>query len=165
MSSRLILAACGLALSLNLSAAQTCNNNMLASIPDDRFTVNGDGTVTDIETGLVWRQCLEGQSGADCSSGTANSFTWQEALQHAAAQGDDWRLPNIKELASIVELRCYDPAINLNIFPNTPSSAVWSGSPDANYSHTAWGVHFLYGNDYGNNRSYSGHVRLVRGGQ
>jgi hypothetical protein len=107
-----------------------------ASAPDSRFTANGDGTVTDRATGLIWKQCAEGLSGANCLTGSAMTFTWQQALQHAEAAvfagSALWRLPNKKELASLVEQRCYDPAINDRFFPNTPvDDWFWSSSPHA----------------------------------
>jgi len=147
-------------------AAQTCNSKMPESTPASRFTVHGDGTVSDQQTGLMWKQCAEGQSGAGCT-GTAATYTWQAALDLAAASGfagyTDWRLPNIKELSSIVERKCYDPAINLGIFPNTPSGWFWSSSAHAYYSSYALIVYFSYGYDDISNRNNNNSVRLVRG--
>lgn len=152
-----------------LALAQTCKDDIPASAPDSRFSANGDGTVTDKATGLIWKQCAEGLSGADCLTGSATNFTWQQALQHAEAAvfagSSLWRLPNKKELASLVEQRCYLPAINSRFFPNTPSSWFWSSSPNASNPNYAWYVYF--GDGYVNN-SYKGnaiYVRLVRGGQ
>ncbi len=150
---------------LSLSVhAQECNPNMPASTPDDRFNINTDGTVTDTQTGLIWQRCLVSQSGADCS-GSASNFDWQQALQYAVDQGSNWRLPNIKELASIVELRCYNPAINLNIFPNHPNAAVWSDSPNAEFLGSAWYVDFNNGGDSWTGFGIHKHIRLVRDGQ
>lgn len=158
----------------NVHAAQTCKPTSIpASTPDSQLLDNGNGTISDIKTGLMWKKCVEGVFGNGCDTGTPSTFTWQRALEQPAFVNNgsgfagyyDWRLPNFKELTSIVERQCYDPAINLNRFPNTPSSYVWSGSPHAYYSVYAWVVHF--GNGYSVNRSRSGnrHVRLVRGGQ
>ncbi|MGX9727484.1 MAG: Lcl C-terminal domain-containing protein [Candidatus Electronema sp. VV] len=157
-------------------AAQTCKTTTIpASTPDSRLTDNGDGTVTDTKTGLMWKQCVEGLSGSDCASGTAGSFTWQQALQQPGTVNNaggfaghtDWRLPNIKELRSIVEEQCYSPAINQNRFPNTPSSDVWSGSPYAYAlnSVASWYVNFNYGRSRTYSRTIHYAVRLVRGGQ
>ena len=44
------------------------------------YVDNGDGTVTDTRSGLMWKQCLEGQSGADCE-GTAGLFNWDDAMK------------------------------------------------------------------------------------
>ncbi len=154
--------------------AQTCNANMPASTPDSQLTDNGDSTVTDTKTGLIWKKCMEGVTGANCDTGSATTFTWQTALQQPGVVNNnggfagytDWRLPNVKELDSIVEEKCYDPSINLTRFPNTPSSSVWSGSPYADYSDNAWYVDFYYGySDVGYRDDDGSQVRLVRGGQ
>lgn len=155
--------------------AQTCKDNILATAPDSRYRNNGDETVTDLSTGLIWKQCAEGLSGADCLTGNPSTFTWQQALQHAEAQvfagSSLWRLPNKNELASLVERRCFDPAINGRFFPNTPSDGFWSSSPDIEGSFngygpvSAWYVEFLDGRMYQNFKSIPFSVRLVRGGQ
>jgi hypothetical protein len=161
-----------LGMSLGIIAAQaeqTCNDAVVASAPDSRFQDNGNGTVTDLATGLIWKQCAEGLSGTGCATGSAQRFTWQQALQHAEAEdfagSDLWRLPNKNELASLVEQRCYDPAINERYFPNTPSSWFWSSSPDAGFSGHAWSVYFYGGNVVNFNKSITKYVRLVRAGQ
>ena len=154
-------------------SAQTCNtSSVTATTPDSQLTDNGNGTITDTKTGLMWKKCLEGVTGNLCDTGAATTFTWQTALQQPGAVNvsgfathQNWRLPNIKELTSIVEKQCYDPAINLNRFPNTPSSVVWSGSPFAGFPSSAWYVYFNNGGSYLINRSNYFQVRLVRGGQ
>lgn len=148
---------------------QTCNPAIPETAPDSRFTDNGDGTVTDFPTGLMWKQCAEGLSEAGCVTGAPATFIWQAALQHAEeavfAGRSDWRLPNKNELASLVEQRCDAPAINLRAFPNTPSSLFWSSSPDASHPNHAWNVYFGHGYvDYGY-KDFASHVRLVRVGQ
>ena len=90
----------------------------------------------------------------------------QRATDATFAGQTDWRLPNKNELESLVERRCYDPAINARFFPNTPSNWFWSSSPYAGYSDDAWGVNFnngYVGNPY--NKGHALYVRLVRGGQ
>jgi len=141
--------------------AQTCNDQMLASTPTNIFIINTDNTVTDTQTGLIWKHCLEGVTGTQCEQGTATSFTWQQALEYAAKQ-PEWRLPNIRELTSIVELKCSEPAINLSVFPATPSnSIVWSSSPHANNSNNAWFVYFSNGSDQDYNRSSNTYVNTL----
>lgn len=89
----------------------------------DRFTPTADGSqVKDAWTGLVWRRCVEGmewnQSAQTCD-GVPTWFTWKEALEHAwARRHGGWRMPNIKELFSIVSLEHYSPAIDPVAFPN-----------------------------------------------
>jgi hypothetical protein len=98
----------------------------------------------------------------------------------------DWRMPTIKELEGIASLgtSTTDPAIDKNYFPNTPNSAVWSGTPSAFYvrepvldeaqyinSNSAWYVNFNAGESSSDGvsdfyyRYASAQVRLVRGGQ
>lgn len=152
--------------------AQTCKMDTIPSTtPTTRFEINGDGTVTDELTGLMWKQCLEGQSGIDCTQESAQTFIWKVARQQAIdvnknknfAGHDDWRIPNIKELSSIVESECYEPAINLNVFPNMPGKFVWSSTPFANGTNHAWGVDFSSGYaGYSFRDSADKLVRLVR---
>ena len=80
--------------------------------------------------------------------------------------GTGWRLPNIDELSSIVELRCSNPSINLQLFHNISSDWFWSGSPLAEGSSYAWYVSFSHGHAYNYDRN-GGYprVRLVRGEQ
>lgn len=170
-----------LAMLLTLAAvspvlAQDCRTEteVPSTTPASRFQDNYDATVTDQSTGLMWARCPEGLSGTGCADGTAATFTWEAALIRARDSGlagyTDWRLPNIKELSSIVEERCINPAINLAVFPKTPASYFWSASPGAYGGYQAWLVHFSYGDVNTNLRSnsyqnYGCHVRLVRSGQ
>ena len=156
-----------------LAGAQTCQtHSILATTPTNRFTINNDGTVSDTKTGLIWKRCSEGQSGVDCRMGAAATYTWQGALQQAQSVNNNggfagyknWRLPNMKELDSIVEKQCNSPSINLIIFPKSQSDLYWSSSPYAGYSGYAWSIYFGNGGglaDYSYKDNY-GFVRLVR---
>ena len=152
-----------LATSSTLALAQTCNPNIPLTKPDIRYTYNSAGDeVTDTVTGLTWRRCAEGMSwnGATCT-GTATRFNWQGALAHAATQSD-WRVPNIKELKSLVEAACQGMAINESAFPASPGYA-WSASPRAFYEDYVWSVNIYNGNGDWQRKSLDGSVRLVRG--
>ena len=151
-----------------------CNGvNINADTPDARFTSATD-TVTDLATGLVWKRCPEGLSGASCATGTAFTGTWAESLARVAAVNaapatlgagsNDWRLPNRTELASLVERKCVAPAINSGIFPGTPSQSFWSGSPYALIPNLAWFVDFNAGDVGPAPLSGAKNVRLVRAG-
>ena len=158
------------ALSLSLSlSAQTINENIRSDWPDERYQVHGDGTVTDTATGLMWMQCSLGQTYVNdtCSdSNDATEYNWQDALKAADsytfANYSDWRLPNIKELASLAARDRYDPSINSVVFPNTPISSYWSASPHTSYSNYAWQLYFDNGNHNSDLRSNVSYVRLVR---
>ncbi len=136
----------------------------------DRFAVSG-AEVTDKRTGLVWARCSAGQSwdGSTCS-GSASAFTHEQALQYAATQSG-WRLPNKRELFSLTDKGCSNPAIDSVAFPNTPSSWYWTSSPYVGYSGSAWYVDFSFGGawyggiSYSDGRDYSLAVRLVRASQ
>jgi hypothetical protein len=141
---------------------QTCNPSMISSTPTNQFTDNEDGTVTDTATGLMWKRCLEGHTYSDgVCSGTLTTANWEEAL--SLVTNTDWRLPNIKELQSIVEEQCYQPAVNLELFPNTPAAEVWSNSPWADSpTSNVWIIHFNQGDMILGAKSASYNVRLVR---
>jgi len=125
-------------------------------------------------TGLMWKRCSEGQSwsGTTCT-GAAATYIWQGALQQAETLNNgsgfagytNWRVPNLKELNSIVEEQCRTPIINAALFPTTTSNIYWSASPEAGTTDSAWGVKFSNGLDVRLSVSVSSSVRLVRGGQ
>jgi hypothetical protein len=152
--------------------AQACDAAKPATTPLTRFKLNQDGTATDQKTGLMWIRCAMGQTwtGESCSVHFVK-YTWEYAFDAIARfNGDgfagykDWRLPTVDELASIVEHQCYDPAINLQLFPTAPITGYWSSAPDPAYSRGAMLVHFKYGGQYMGNKSQDWAVRLVRGG-
>ncbi|WP_281271674.1 DUF1566 domain-containing protein [Isoalcanivorax indicus] len=122
-------------------AAGTPDPTLVVTTPTADFELHDDGTATHIPTGLMWKRCAEGQSWNAVSErcdGEADSFTWQQALQHADASPgfaghNDWRVPNIRALMSIVE-RCASntgstPSINAEVFPDTGTGRFWSASP------------------------------------
>ncbi len=106
---------------------------------------NGDGTVTDHSTGLMWQQ-------ADSGSG----MDWEAALAYAEnctlAGYDDWRLPNVKELQSIVDYShspsaeddaSKGPAIDTDYFELTGvASGTTEYSPDYGYFWTGTSCYF-----------------------
>ena len=114
-----------------------------------RFTDNGDGTVTDNCTGLMWQR----------NTGNAgNPLPWCEALafceQLELAGYDDWRLPNIGELLSIVDYGRFLPAVK-PVFDigaaGTSGYEYWSsttGGASVAVLDGAWGVDFLGGPSY-----------------
>jgi hypothetical protein len=126
------------------------------------YTDNGDGTVTDVFTGLMWQQ--------DPST-SSWSVTWEEALAYCEGLKNlggysDWRLPTINELRSLADYSRYSPAINTTYFPtSTVLPYCWSSTTCADSTNYAWGVSFHLGADiiYGKGLRIS--VRAVRGGQ
>lgn len=119
--------------------------------------------VIDALTGLQWRRCLEGTvwNGSTCT-GTAGSFSQEQALVHARNQSG-WRLPNIKELGSIVDrTRTSSPRIDVTAFPALGETAAWSSTPLVANTAGAWAVGFTTGAVGYTSRTDLTGVRLVR---
>jgi hypothetical protein len=116
---------------------QSCDVSVYPlSTPTTRFADNGDGTVTDKESKLMWMRCAVGQtwSRGTCA-GVPAALTWAAAVDAAQAinkRGNfffsDWRIPQVPELAGIAERQCKNPRINLTVFPATPSAAFWTAT-------------------------------------
>jgi hypothetical protein len=93
------------------------------SWPVPRFTDNGDGTVTDNLTRLIWLKnanCFKARQWAE-ALGDCNSLNDGECgLTDGTVEGD-WRLPNVRELHSLSHFGFYDPAV-----PNTAGTGKWA---------------------------------------
>jgi hypothetical protein len=134
--------------------------------PNPRFTDNGDGTVTDNLTGLIWLK-------------NANCFgtrTWNNALSDSNGLEDgecgltdgssagNWRLPNYKELSSLVDSERYNPALpSGHPFTNVQSEHYWSSTTRAEDIDGGWYVHMSDGHAYGSIKTFSSYVWPVRG--
>ena len=140
-----------------------------AAVGTGRFKDNGDDTVTDLASGLMWKKCSEGQSGESCA-GSHRRMTWGDAMQQIADAntGDgfagyhDWRLPNVKELRSLVDEGSFEPAIAIEYFPRTPSENYWSSTPFLGCALCAWYVNFDQGFAFDLKRTERIAVRWVR---
>ena len=146
--------------------AQTCHDDGLGMRPDSRFVASRDGTVKDLTTGLMWKQCAEGLSGVGCAVGDPLLFKWKWAIRQGRdavfAGYSDWRLPDQTELSSLLQRRCYGLDLDAINFPNTPPERFWSSAPSPYYAGSAWTLHFGNGSvGYGTGRD-SAYVRLVR---
>ncbi|NDY92843.1 Lcl C-terminal domain-containing protein [Ideonella livida] len=132
----------------------------------DRYQAQGDA-VLDRHTGLLWQRCALGQAwtGTVCT-GTATTLGWRDALAQAlgtaGSTGLPWRLPNAKELASLIDPREETPATDPGAFPNPGTRHFWTSTAAVGQPDRAWGVDF----DYGHVASYAmtqlHGVRLVR---
>lgn len=121
------------------------------------FSKNGN-IVTDSTTGLQWQD-----------DAISSPMAWTAAIDHCENLTldtySDWRLPNLKELTSIVDDTKVNPSIDTSVFQNTASHRYWSSTTYAGNSGYAWYVYFSYGyQDYGS-KTYSYYVRCVRAGQ
>ena len=118
-------------------------------------TTTGD-TVTDTGTGLMWQRNL-----------VVNLQLWRNALtmcEGLTLDGyTDWRLPNVKELHTIVDRSRSDPAIDVQAFGGqTTGTAYWTGSPYIYEPSTVWYVNFLDGSANRGQLSNAARVRCVR---
>ena len=123
------------------------------------FEDNGDGTVSDKATGLMWMQDDNGEA-----------IDWEEALNYAEnfeyAGYSDWRLPNIKELNSILDYSrspattnsaAIDPTLNTSEILNEAGEKdypwYWSGTTHAasgDENQGGWGAYMSFGRCMGN---------------
>ncbi|EPG73101.1 PF07603 family protein [Leptospira fainei serovar Hurstbridge str. BUT 6] len=131
------------------SNAIMCVSAQNSNATSHTFSVNsGGGFVTDNGTGLIWELCTAGLSGSNCSSGTATTYTWQNALNRCNAlttAGKTWRLPNVNELRSIADYSKSNPSIDSITFPATVSSYYWTSTSYAQSPSNAWYVYFNNG--------------------
>ncbi|GAA58660.1 hypothetical protein P20652_0517 [Pseudoalteromonas sp. BSi20652] len=169
MRLKLLCALATISLSFNITAAQTCYDGADTTTPTDRFTINTDGTVSDTETGLMWQRCSYGQiynTETQLCEGSTPSLTWQEALRGAkndtTADYDDWQMPNIKELASILEHSCTEPSINEDIFLGTKLQNYWSNTSGVSTMSSAWVYQFDSGLNSLHAKTSNVYLRLVR---
>lgn len=148
------------------------------------FTDNGDGTITDSTTGLVWEKLSDDGSIHDKD----NTYSWSNAfvVKVAAlntgsfAGHNDWRLPNRLELETLLHLGTAQPAsypeFDAGCVPDctvltcscNPTGAAqvifWSSSSYAVASSNAWVVNFSDGHVYPDVKFLGYQVRAVRGG-
>lgn len=119
------------------------------------FRDNGNGAVTDLATGLTWQK-----SDDDDKITQAEAHTYCQELDLAGSS--DWRLPNIKELRSIVDTRVYEPATDISVFPDTKIIYFyWSSTTDESDSSKSWGIDFADGHTVSSSKSNFIYVRCV----
>ena len=133
--------------------ATDCTRNIPGHYIDRFKDTQFDGTVFDSMTGLTWMRCELGKTW-DLTDNTCRAeltenlapiyvtVTWEEALLKAEEANfdamlsySDWRLPNVKEIASLTNIACIntetnnsDIALNPEIFPES-SATYWSSTP------------------------------------
>lgn len=158
---------------LPLQAQQACDTRAYAlSAPDSRFEDHADGTVTDRRSKLMWMRCSAGQSwsGGACSGELAGR-DWDSAQVLADdinRRGeffyDDWRLPNLAELATITERQCSNPRVNLAVFPATAADLYWTVTLQMGSGETArvFALSFGAAGFEARPKAESHFVRLVR---
>ncbi len=119
------------------------------------FTDNGDGTITDNLTNLVWQK-----------TPSSTALTWEDALKYTEnltfANASDWRLPNIKELQSINDESVVKPSINKTFFPSIGVTKFWSSTSLPNQTTKAWYLSTQFGITTYDEKSIANYVIGVR---
>ena len=142
----------------------------------DRFVDNGDGTVSDNLTGLIWLKnadCFGTRAWYNALSDCNGLSSGSCGLTNGSSVGD-WRLSNRNELASLVHKGYYNPAVSNttgtgqwsegDVFNNVQSYSYWSSPTDSSITVSAWGVNVYSGRVYDFSKASYGYVWPVRGG-
>jgi len=173
-------AGCYAADGTGISCAGTGQDGELQKGVVRSYTDNGDGTITDNQTGLMWEK--KSRDGTIHDQG--NLYNWTDAfgvfidgLNTASFAGySDWRLPNRFELESLIDLGAQNPSVDTTFNNNcvasctvttcscTASSPYWSSSTFSSTPSFAWYVFFNLGFDGFDAKSNANLVRAVRGG-
>jgi len=135
------------------------------------FRDNGDGTVTDLNTGLMWIKSGLADTDTDpptpyTADGPWRKYNWENAILYCErlefAGYSDWRLPNYKELVSILDLSKVNPAVDPRYFPDTRTDFYWTSTTSTYDIGKAWYVYFNLG--YVNHifKNWECYVRPVR---
>jgi Protein of unknown function (DUF1566) len=138
--------------------------------PSPRFEDNGDGTVTDHLTELIWlkdAKCGGSKNWSDALTFCNNLESGSCGLSDGSVAGD-WRLPNVLELESLVNSEASNQGAWLNTqgFNNVQLSYYWSATTHAYFPYLAWKVRMYYGGSvYGSYKSGKSYVWPVRSGQ
>lgn len=143
------------------------------SWPNPRFTDNGNDTVTDNLTSLMWTRDAKAPGPVVCAPGVTK--TWQNALNYVACLNTnsylgytDWRLPNINELESLIDVERADPALpSGNPFSNAQNFIYWSSTTSAGVLNAinAWAVIMSNGLVGPSSKTLTYYVWPVRAGQ
>lgn len=144
---------------------QACwRSDFTPSAPSGDFRRVGDGSIVAHDrTGLEWQRCTLGQTwnGVTCT-GDAEIMSWPDAIQRAD-QIEGWRLPNAKELRTLVEFCLPGPAINRQVFPATQNEYYHSNTPRAGTNPPgSWSIFFGAGSHIFLKVHQKGVIRLVR---
>ncbi|MBF0317521.1 MAG: DUF1566 domain-containing protein [Nitrospirae bacterium] len=143
-----------------------------AAWPNPRFTDNGDYTVTDNLTGLLWSKDAGTAATGSCKGGIK---TWQEALDYVTCLNgmnhlghSDWRLPNVNEIESLIDASMSKPSLpSGHPFTNVRTVNYWSSTTYALDTTIAWYV-VIYSGDVGavgKAGSENGYAWVVRDGK
>lgn len=122
------------------------------------------GIVTDTATNLVWQDDYHDNNNSVKKTSYSDALNYCESL--ILAQKDDWRLPNINELYSLIDKTRTYPSIDPS-FKKVVASEYWSSTTDIKYPDNQWTVNFAFGMDgtWDIAEKDDVFVRCVRGGR
>lgn len=175
------------------SASRLARLKAMESEALEQYKVNDNGTITDNTNGLTWMQCNLGETwnGTTCE-GIPDQINWESMfvqvkqlnLNGGFAGYNDWRVPNIQELYSLVNCSSNEfkeeeeingkaylnkcdgqyvkPTTVNSIFKHTENNRYWSSTSNSYYGNDAWYIYFNLGFVESGNKFYTGFIRLVR---
>jgi len=143
-----------------------------------RFANNGNGTVMDNLTGLIWLKnanCFGGRSWVDALSDCNSLANGSCGLTDGSTAGD-WRMPHVKELHSLLDFEFYSPILSndartekwgtgTSSFTGVQSDYYWSSTTYAVNTSIAWVVFLSSGGVRNGTKTNLYYVWPVRGGQ
>jgi hypothetical protein len=122
------------------------------------YANNGDGTVMDRVTGLIWQQVDDGTQRT-----WGQSVTYCQDLELGGQT--DWRLPSRWELLSAVDAGRFNPALNPVFSCTNNVNVYWANTDDLGYLFYGWYVFAYYGYAGGASKDGEQNVRCVRGAE
>ncbi len=171
-----------------LQPEQKCLAQMVQK-PDSLYQDNFDGTVTDVETALIWQKCSLGYQWKankeddpfddSCvkikskqKNVIASRFDWTQAQDEVLSfnektDGSDveanaWRIPEADELMSLTDAGCSSPSINARFFPATQNTLYWTGTELEEADDKAYLVYFSHASQINLSKDRNYAVRLVQ---
>ncbi|WP_438465894.1 DUF1566 domain-containing protein [Marinomonas sp. PE14-40] len=149
------------------SVLAECNYQNTLGELEKRFTIN-EGQVFDAKTNLTWQRCSLGTrwSSAESCTGKVEYLSLREAKERVALFSDGWRLPNIEELFSLLDMDCTKPSINTKYFSDLVESAegspYWSSTEVSDLPILFYFIDFWNGSADGHTEGFPLAVRLVK---
>ena len=152
-----------------IDCADTGQDGEIRAGVTPRYTSRDDGTIIDHTTGLTWEK--------KTAANMLDAYTFDDAFVYVAGLNatrfgghDDWRLPNIRELQSLIDYGRFDPAVapEFNDCARgscTVSGSYWSSTQAVSAGILAWRVNFVDGFQITGGKTFQIRVRAVRGGR
>lgn len=142
-----------------------------AAWPDPRFTDNSNMTITDNLTGLMWTKDARNPGPLACPIN--KNVLWEDAFAHVKCLNknkylgyDDWRMPNVNEIASLINIDQADTSVWLTSkgFKDIMMEFYWTSTTDAKRNKLAWVAVMYSGNLFSRSKDKKYPLWPVRGG-